>query len=226
MTAILPRSNGIGTLAEMSLHAELKRRYAAPGDLIETIVDGFVIDVIHGDELIEVQTGDFGKMKRKLGRLLENHLVRVVYPIPLEKWILKEGKARRKSPRRGRIEHVFLELVRFPRLVAHPNFSLEVLLTREEELQVEDGRGSWRRKGWSIADRRLVEVVQAYTFTNPADFRRLLPAALPRPFTTRQLADALGQPRYIAQKMAYCLREMDILATAGKRGHSYLYIEV
>ena len=35
----------IGTLAEKSLHAQLKQLYAAPGDLLEHPLDGYVVDI-------------------------------------------------------------------------------------------------------------------------------------------------------------------------------------
>jgi predicted transcriptional regulator len=51
----------------------------------------------------------------------------------------------------------------------------------------------------------------------------LLPVALPQEFTTSDLAQALDEPRWLAQKMAYCLREMGEIDRVGKRGRSYLY---
>ena len=224
-------SPGIGLLQETSLHAALKTWYARPGDRLEVPVDGFVVDIVRDRLLIEIQTRNFSALKAKLPKLVERHPVRLVYPIAQEKWIVRlagDGQdplSRRKSPRRAVPEHLFLELVRIPALASHPNFSLEVLLTKEEELWRDDGRGSWRRKGWSIADRRLVDVVQSILLNGPEDFRALLPAELPQPFTTRDLASAIGQPAYLAGKMAYCLRLMGAIETVGKRGRSWLYLE-
>ncbi len=223
--------NGIGTLREKSLHAALKAWYAGPGDRIEAPVDGYMIDIVRGDLLIEIQTRNFFAMKEKLAALTSSHPVRLVHPIAAEKWILHlqeagaEPAARRKSPRRGRVEHLFTELVRFPRLVAHPNFSLEVLLIQEEETRLQDGKGSWRRKGWSIADRRLVSVLERVELNGPEDFRRFLPEALPRPFTSRDLARLRGLHLSLAGKLLYCLREMGLVEVSGRKGRSYLYQE-
>lgn len=228
MVEVKVNAEGIGVLQESSLHAALKRRYSRPGDDLEVKVDGFVIDIVRGDLLIEIQTRHFSALKRKLIQLTGSHPVRLVYPIAREKWIIKEAGgaySRRKSPRRGCFEHLFIELVRIPELAANPNFSLEVLMTREEELQTRDGRGSRRRRGWSIQDRRLIEIVDGKLFASIEDYRSLLPAALPPSFTTRDLAAALRQPLYLSQKMAYCLRKMGVIHLAGKRGRSYLYVE-
>lgn len=224
-----PTSPAIGRLQESSLHADLKTWYARPGDRMEVPVDGYVVDIVRDGLLIEIQTRNFSTLKAKLRRLVERHPVRLVYPIAQEKWIIrlaadgKDALSRRKSPRRAVLEHLFLELVRIPELASHPNFSFEVLFTKEEELWRNDGQGSWRRKGWSIADRRLVEVVQSILLNGPEDFRALLPATLPQPFTSRELAKAIGQPAYLARKMAYCLRKMEVIETTGKRERAWLY---
>jgi hypothetical protein len=221
--------NRIGTLKENSLHADLKTWYSQPGDQMEIRIDGYVIDLVRGDLLVEVQTANFSAIKRKLVKLLETHPVRLVYPIASEKWILRiaaDGTTvlgRRKSPKRGRISDIFVEFVRIPKLMQHPNFSLEVVFIHEEVVWREDGRGSWRRKRRSIADRRMLEVKSRIEFTQPDDFRPLLPADLPEIFTVRDLAKLSGQPRYLAGKMAYCLREMAVIELVGKRGRELAY---
>jgi hypothetical protein len=228
MKSAAPQPAGIGTLQESSLHAALKTWYAQPGDRFEVLVDGFYIDIVRGDLLIEIQTRNFSAIKVKLANLLENHPLRLVHPIPMEKWILRYSGEygrllnRRKSPKRGRFEHLFVELVRIPQLINHPNFSLEILLTREEEVRLNDGKGSWRRKGWSIVDHKLLEVVDRIILETPHDFRRLLPANLPTAFTSRELAKEGKLPAYIAQKATYCLRKMGALQVVGKRGRSLL----
>ncbi len=219
----------IGTLQENSLHAALKDWYSLPGDQIEQQVDGYWIDIVRGELLIEIQTRNFSAIKVKLHRLVENHPVRLVYPIAQEKWIVRLSTEadrppnRRKSSRRGRLEHVFGELVRIPHLVAHPNFSLEVLITREEEIRRNDGLGSWRRQGWSIIDRKLLEVVDRIRLETPSDFTAFLPASLPERFTSRELGGALRIPQYLATKAAYSLRSMGLIEVTGKRGQAYLY---
>ena len=221
--------SSIGLLRETSLHAALKAWYAQDGDRIEFLVDGYVIDIVREGLLIEIQTRGFSSLKAKLVRLTQSHPVRLVHPIAQEKWVVRisaDGHttlARRRSPRHGRVEYIFKELVRFPALVKEPNFSIEVLLTQEEEIWQDDGKGSWRRKGWSIADHHLLNVVGSIVLADPQDFCALLPPGLPQPFTTSDLAQALPVPRSLAQKMVYCLKEMGVLEGVGKIGRSNLY---
>jgi hypothetical protein len=222
-------SNHIGTLNEKPLHAALKQWYMQAGDLTEASVDKFTVDIVRGDLLIEIQTRNLSAIKRKLTALIERHPVRLVYPVAQDKWIVrlsKNGKTvlgRRKSPKHGALELIFEELVFIPQLLAHPNFSLEVLLIQEEEARRYDGGRNWRRKGWVTHQRKLLQVVDRRLFETPADMQALIPASLVEPFTTPQLAEAKGQPLWLAQKMAYCLREMSAIAMVGKHGRHILY---
>lgn len=217
----------IGTLGERSLHAALKTYLAQPEDRFEVRVDGFYIDILRETDdhtqLIEIQTKNFTALKRKLATLLESYRVHVVHPIAVQKWIVKfeDGVrvSRRKSPQRGIVEDVFRELIRIPHLIDHPNFSLEVLLVHEEEIRVNDGKGSWRRKGWSITDHVLLEVVERRVFYRLGDLRALLPESLPAQFTTKDLP----VNQRLAQKVCYCLREAGAITQVGKQGRAYLY---
>lgn len=220
--------SGIGTLKEYSLHAALKTWAARPGDQVEAAVQGYQIDVVRGDVLIEVQTGNFTHLKPKLLKLLPDYLVHIIYPIAVTKTVVRmdapDGKelSRRRSPRHGRVEHLFSELVRLAQLVEHPNLSLEVVYTQEEELRAWRPDGSWRRRGWRTFDRRLLAIEGSQRFDSPADYLALLPDELRSGFDTRQLARRLGLPRYLAQKMAYCLHSMGLLERS-KRGRGYVY---
>lgn len=219
---------GIGLLNEKALHASLKQWYARQGDRFEVPVSGFVIDIVRDDLLIEIQTGSFASIKLKLNRLVRSHQVRLVYPIVQEKWIVRSATGdpgrvvRRKSPKRGRLEDLFREMVSIPQLLSHRNFSFEVLMIQEEQARRYEGKRQWRRRGWAIEARRLLEVLDRRLFKESADWRGFLPEGL-ESFTTEDLATALGAGRDLAQKMAYCLREGRVIELIGKRGRAHLY---
>lgn len=220
--------SNIGTLREKPLHASLKRWYARPGDRVEVPVDGFVIDLVRDDLLIEVQTSGFASMKRKLLSLLDGgHRVRIVHPIPVDKRIVKvdgDGTvlSRRRSPKHGDPVDVFVELVSFPELLDR-DLEVEALLTIEDEYRRHDPNRAWRRKGWVVEERRLIEVVESMRFERSEELAGLLPPGLPDPFTTADLADGLGRPLRLAQQMAYCLRTTGVIVADGKRGRSVQY---
>ena len=222
--------SGIGVLNEKPLHAALKAWIAKPGAQFEVAVDGFVIDSVQGDLLIEIQTGNFASIKAKLTKLTQAHRVRLVYPIAQEKWIVKlaqdnDGKAtRRKSPKRGRVEELFWEMVSFPHLMAHPNFSLTVMLTIEEEVRHFNPNLNWRKRGWGVVERRLLGVTEQIIFEKPADWLCLLPKGMEK-FTTKELAEKLGVSQKLGQKMAYCLRKADVIELVGRQGRANLYTQ-
>jgi hypothetical protein len=229
---LLPIENqtmsGIGVLNERALHAALKQWYARPGDRLEVAVNGFVIDIVRGDLLIEIQTRNFSAIRAKLTQLVQSHQVRLIYPIAQERWIVRaaatgRGDAvRRKSPRKGRWHDLFRELVSIPQLLANPNFSLEVLMIREEEARRFAVRRSWRRRGWTIEGRRLLEVLDRRLFHGVDDWERCLPAGL-ESFTAKDLAAAMGTRTDLGQKMAYCLAKASVIELIGKRGRANLY---
>lgn len=225
-------SHAIGQLNERPLHAALKAWYAQRGDRVEVPLDGYVIDIVRGDLLIEIQTSHFASMKQKVGDLVGTHRLRVVYPVAEEKWLVKlptesgEPPTRRKSPKRGRVEAVFSELVSFPTLVRSKSFEIEVLLTREEEVRRHEPGRAWRRRGWVTQEKRLLEVVERHSFEGPGDYAALLPNGVPREFTTADMASAMSVPRRLAQQAAYCLREMGAIEAIGKKGRAMLYTRV
>lgn len=226
-------TTGIGLLNEKPLHAALKEwvaaQCAANSAAFEVHVDGYVIDVVDGDQLLEIQTGSCAPLKAKLRALVADHPTRLIIPIAREKWLVKLPKEaggkrqRRKSPKRGRVEELFRELVSFPDLLCHDNFSLEVLLIQEEEVRRFDPSRRWRRRKWLTEERRLLAVLDRQRFTSPQELMTLITRPLPPQFTTADLAAAMDVPRYLAQKAAFCLRHMNAITQIGKQGNAYLY---
>jgi hypothetical protein len=213
---------------EHSLHLAIKKWYSLPRDKFEVRIDDSIVDIVREHLLIEIQTKNFSAIKKKLTNLLENHQVRLVYPIPQIKWIIHVTKSgeiirRRKSPRKGRLADLFHELVNAPNLIRHENFSIEVLMIEEEEVRSNDGKGSWRRKGVSIKDRRLINVKGRILFKNKRDFLRFLPSNLIKPFTNRSLAKLSRVSIYLTRKITYCLRKMGAITIVGKNGKELIF---
>ena len=215
-------------VTEKTLHEQLKKLYAMDAGKVESVLGDYRVDVVKGDLLIEIQTRSFSSIRKKLRRLVKDHRVRLVHPVPYLKWIVRLDRdenqvGRRKSPKKGRVEEVFRELVYIPDLLSDPNFELEVALVNIEELLIDDNKGSWRRRRWSIHDRRMLSLHEQHLYQTPGDFLKLLPASLPEEFTTRVLAKESKLRINLAQKMVYCLRNMGVLVQTGKKGRAKLY---
>ena len=215
-------------MTEQTLHEQLKEIYALETGEIESTMGDYRVDVVRGDLLIEIQTGSFSSIRDKLRDLVQGNRVRLVHPIANQKWIIRlseDGKqvSRRKSPRKGRVEDIFYELVYMPGLILNPNFELEVVMVDLDEYWIDDGRGSWRRRRWSIHDKRMIELHERHLFKSPDDFKQLIPESLQPDFTSRMLSKESGLNTRLAQKMLYCLTQMNIVERNGKKGRAYLY---
>ena len=218
-------------LMETSLHRQLKAIYADGAAQQEARLERFRIDVVCGDELVEIQHGKLAAIRDKIAHLLESHRVLVVKPIVAQKHLVRldapNGRvvSRRLSPKRGTVLDVFHELVYFTRVFPHPNLTLEVPLVEIEETRFPGhGRRRWRHHNdHVVADQQLLRIDRIHRFRTGRDLAELIPARLPAPFHTGHLAETLGVQRWIAQRIAYCLRRMKIAAEVGKTGNTRLY---
>jgi hypothetical protein len=218
----------IGTLREGELHRQLKQWYRRPGDLVEEVVSDYVVDIVRGDLLIEIQTGSFTPLRRKLERLAPDHPVRIVTPIAVTRRIVRlsgEGEilSSRRSPVHGRVEDIFARLVSIPALLCRPGVEIEVLLTEESEMRVHRPGRAFRRHGWVVCGRSLASIVDRRRIAGPGDAVALLPPRLPREFDTAELADSAGISRRLAQQMTYCLSAMGAIEMVGIRRRARVY---
>ena len=213
---------------ECSLHSEIKQAYSLPGDQLEVKLGNYIVDILRGNLVIEVQTKNFSALKRKLNVLVEKHPVRLVYPLTEKKLItyVAEDHAvvnQRKSPRKGRLTDLFHELVMIPSMIGEENFSLEVLFINEEELRCNDGKGSWRRRGVSVIDRRLLKVNGRILFQNKGEYLKLLPDGLNAFFTNRELAKLANISLRSARQITYCLRKSDVIQLVERNGRQLVF---
>jgi hypothetical protein len=228
---LVAECSGINLYAEYSLHDQLKRYLASPGDRLEARVGGKVVDLVRSDgELVEVQTGNLYKIVPKvLALAAAGYRVRVVHPLVAEKLLRRldpktdELVSVRKSPKRYDLYDLFDELTRAPGLIASRNVTVEALLVRTAEVKTRDGSGSWRRKGDRTVDRELVEVISSRSFRTRAQWLALIPKNLPPPWSSSTLGTALGIGSDRARKLLYCLSRAGLLAEAGKDGRLKLY---
>jgi hypothetical protein len=218
---------------ESSLHRQLKDLYADRGSQLEARVDQYRIDVVCDGELIEIQHGSLGAIRDKVHRLLHvnGRRVLVVKPIVVRKHLVRLDErggrvvSRRLSPKRGTILDLFHELIHFTRVFPHENLCVEVPLVDVEERRY-PGHGRRRRRrdrDHQVEDQSLLQLHRIHRFRTAKDLLRLLPDDLPDVFHTGQLAEAAGTQRWIAQRIAYCLRKTGAAVEVGKNRNTRLY---
>ncbi len=227
---------GIGTLGERTLHAVLKRFYERDEDFTERRVGRFVADIERQNEIVEIQTRDFRRLREKLPAFLANHRVKVVYPIARVKYVrwldpaTGELSARRKSPKRGSIYDFLLELYAIrpilPELreLAPDGLSFDLVYLELEEFKLLNGRSRDRKHfGATRAERIPRTLYEIVTLEAPEDYLEAIPSDLPDEFTVAEFAKAAHLTNGAASRIVATLETLALLERAGKRGRAYLY---
>lgn len=226
--ALSRETGGIGTLSEKTLHSALKYYYEPDEEKHEVPVGGFFADILNDDGITEIQTGSFFHIDRKLGIFLEEYPVTLVCPIINLRRILYmepdtgEMTKPRLSPKKGRIENVFLELVHIKSRLASDNLVVAVPLIDADEYRVlREKKRRFRDSGYDKFELVPKKLVGERVFVTKEDWLTLLPSGLDG-FTAKELAEALRLPARTAQAMCASLLSIGALVRE-KEGRSYIY---
>jgi len=232
------------TSNESSLHRTLKLSYAGPGGKTEVEAEGYVADGIsRNGEYIEVQTGSFAPLKKKVKKFASCAKVRIIHPIAVKKIIevyepdscrktVKKLQTkhnggllyRRRSPIKGSPWNIFDALLHAPELPLVKGVTIEIVMADIIEKRVRDGKGSWRRKGVSIQDRQLVSLHESIVFKKPADYLRFVPFKKNEEFSVSSMAQCAGIDKWTAGKALYVLTKLKVVKRTGKKGNSLIYV--
>ncbi|MCO8125431.1 hypothetical protein NHH03_27075 [Stieleria sp. TO1_6] len=217
---------------ETSLHQQLKLHYAADQSQTEVVMGRYRIDAIRDDELIEIQCASLSAIKPKIKALVKRHRVRVVKPIVMRTRIAKKKTAkgkihtRRMSPKRGCVLDLFEDLIYFTKVFPSENLTLEIALVHVEQVRVPDRTRRRRRwqKDYRVEDVKLESIESSIELQTAADLYQLIGLDPSRtPFTTEDIAQATGRPRWFAQKIAYVLKHTTAIQPIGRNRSGILY---
>lgn len=221
--------NGIGTLGEKTLHALLKN-YLEPDETKQEVrVGSYYADIFDGEQIIEVQTRQFHKLREKLTAFLPDYPVTVVYPVLGKKWLYwldkesGEVSKGRVSPRKGSVYEVCAELYKIKEHLKNPNFHLRVLVLEAEEYRYLDGWSRDRKKGSSKYDKIPTKLLDELCIDCLQDYRRFLPEGLPTEFGTQEFAKSAHISRKLAQVVLNILYDTGTVERVGKQGNAWIY---
>lgn len=220
---------GIGTLQEKTVHAVLKDYYAPDPDMQEIPVDGYVADIYTGEEIIEIQTAHFDKMRNKLDCFLRNYPVTIVYPVPRIKylcWIDEEtGECSkpRKSNVKGSVYRAFYELYKIKPYLNHPNLHLCFPLLEVEEYRLLNGWSRDKKRGSCQYDRIPIALLDEVRFDRMEDYIQLIPYELEEPFTVREFGKAVKEKNETASRVLHILHYLHVVERCENRGKAYTY---
>lgn len=222
-------SNGIGTLGEKTVHAVLKN-YLVPDESFHEIrIGNFYADILYEKGIIEIQTRNFDKLRKKLNTFLELYPVTIVYPIPHTKWLrwvneeTGEVSPPRKSPKSGTPYMIFPELYKIKNYLLHPNLRIHIILMDLEEYRLLDGWDKNRKKGSTRNDGIPTQLVNEVIIDNPKEYYKLIPESLPETFTSKDYQKASKLRSSQATTALNILYYVGAVKRIGKKGRAYLY---
>jgi hypothetical protein len=169
----------IGTLGEKGIHAYLKTRFEEHADSHEIKVGRYVADIVGERGIIEIQTGAFERLNKKLEAFLSVTNVTVVYPVIVKKRILNTETGRYSASPRRQTKFNFLNeayKIRDNLQNERLRFVL-VLLTATEE---RSGKGRSAVK----LNRFPNEIIEEIELNNIADWN-IFTEGLPETFTQK-----------------------------------------
>lgn len=221
--------NGFGTLQEKTIHEVIKDFYCYDHDFQEQKRGRYIADIAIGDDIWEIQTRAFNRLRGKLSAFLKEYHVTVIYPVAVEKkiyWLDQETGAitgGRRSPRKGNAYDVFRELYAIRPYLQDPNFSVHVFLMDMEEYKLLNGWSRDKKKGAARYDRLPGKLRDIVRLEHREDYLYFLPDSLPQEFTSLDLAKCAHIPRDTAQTCLLILRDLKIVELIGKKERSNLH---
>lgn len=244
-------SAGIGTLGEKQMHAAIKRFICPDCQKHEVVIDGskgcinsgadtndnerkkrrFVADILDGNTIYEIQTGQFAPLKNKISWVLENtsYNIVVIHPIAETKWInlidSESGdiKKRYRSRVRGKIYDIASELYAFENFIACPRFSLVILIMEAEQYKQNIAKGSHSRPRYKKYELIPVNLLRAHIFKGVEDYKIFVPDTLPEIFTVKQYSEKTGIRGIEAYSIVKTLCHIGLLRVNGKIGRAVAY---
>lgn len=220
---------GIGTLSEKTLHAILKNYYEPDEDKQEIPIDRYVADIFTGEEIIEIQTAQFNRMREKMDAFLPEYPVTIVYPIAREKWLywvdpetgtISQG---RKSPKKGNEYTAFPELYKIKNYLKNPNLKLKFVMLDMEEYKLLNGWGEQKKNHASKYDRIPLRIDKEILIERKEDYMQFIPYELEDQFTSKSFGKAAHIPQRLATVVLNILDHMEVVERIGREGRAYLY---
>lgn len=221
--------DSIGTLSEKTVHAVIKNYLEPDTSFHEIKVEKYYADICTPNGIIEIQTRNFDKLRRKLDVFLEISPVTICYPVAYHKWLRwlnnesGEVSIPRKSPKTGVPYSIFPELYKIKNYLLHPNLRLLILLINVEEYRYLDGWSKDKKKGSTRCDGIPLELIDEVSISHINDYTKLIPSTLPTNFTTKDYSIATKTNIRVSTVGLNILHYTGTVKRIGKIKNSYLY---
>ena len=242
---------GIGTYGEKLMHKTLKY-FLCPDEschevridksgiaLTERSVDskaesgrgGFIADIFNDGEIIEIQTGSFYPMKKKIEFYLDktDYRITVVHPLAAKKWVswidTESGDVskRRASPKRCVASDALPELFWLSNCLSNHRLSFKLLFLEAEEYRLLDGWGNGGKRGSNRYKLVPIDLLDELSYNAPDFAKFLVPQGIGEKFTSKDFA---SHTKLKGRNLSYSLKllcECGAIERGEKIGRSYVY---
>lgn len=222
----------IGTYKEKRMHVTLKRFIEEDTDKHEVKVGPFVADILHGNEIVEVQTGSFYPIKEKISYFLEktDYNITIVKPLSYIKWCVwidpssGEMSKRKKSPIKTEPKHIMRDWLFLGDFIGNERLTIRFLMLEAEEFRFLDGWSRDKKRGSSRYELMPISLVYDETFSSCCDYGKLLPSSLGDSFTAAEYGKEMklrSKFNFYAGVKLLCLA--GLLKKGEKQGRSNIY---
>jgi len=225
----MEKESQIGTYKERTLHAALKIYFEPDTARHEIPFKGFIADILNENGIMEIQTKQFGRMRRKLDAFLPEMPVTIVYPVTRVKWLIwidpETGAVtkKRRSPKVGTPYEVYYELYAISSYLRQPNLRIKIVMVDTEDYRTLDGWSKDRKRGSTRAERIPVGIGEEIDIQCLADYRKLIPEDLPESFTSADFARKAKLSRSSAQTALNILSQIGVVQRVGRDKVGYHY---
>lgn len=223
-------TTNIGQLSERALHEVMKFYYEPNREFHEVRLNGFVADVFHRGQVVEIQTASFDKIRRKLSVFLKTYPVTLVHPIPHKKWVswvnpdTHEVSKPKLSGRPKSIYAAIPELYKIRSFLADTNLTIILPLVELKEIRFRDGVGLHKTIRSTKIETYPVALEDEIVLKTPNDYFVFIPEGLPPFFTSKDFSTIAKIPVGIAQVLLLLLFQLGLVERIDKIGNQYLYL--
>lgn len=223
-------SNGIGTMAEKSVHATLKYYFAPDEKYHEVKIASFVADICMDGEITEIQTRQFYTMKKKLDLYLQNDYdVTIVYPVCEENtivWIDTETgelKRSRKVKKKKLYNQILVEMYGIRDFISDDRIHFAIVKLETEDYRYLDGFGKDKKVRATKTDKYPVDIIDEIRIDSKEDYKLFLPNELPERFDARSFGKLIGLTGSDCSMALLVLETVGVLEKCGKEGRKNIY---
>lgn len=221
----------IGELSEKTLHHLIKNLFEDDITKQEVKINNYYADIYRDNEVIEIQTKQFNKLRDKLDFFLNDlklnvHLVYPMFNDIYLYWVEKDTNKvikGNKSPKKFNIIYAFYELYKIKNYLKHDNFTFSILVFDIDMYRYLNGYSKDLKRGTKCMDKIPKSLRYVYTFNNPSDYLLCLPDTLLETFTVKDIVKLSNVGSKYVYYMLNVLTSLDVLEVFGKSGRMNLY---